>query len=264
MPWSCLPAAIQQVTDHRSLQAQSVWLAIHHTDAPRLPPVSFFVSSCRRRAPTERSNKCYHVWIEKKPRQIAGCLAEKMPEAESRCASRSLLSRPLRRRRHHHHSRRQQPPSPIYLKHVGVYVIPPTCTSIPAKRLGVEQPSFRPGHAPRTPAQFVSAAAARATVVSPTADFLLHPGLLFWEVGSDGGAESDEENARPRLPPQSGFTDRLGYKQGPLSSARLQPGEIHPGRLTEKKKKKLNNLCNGCVHIHAPPNSHPGILCHAF
>lgn len=214
------------------------------TQTLRLPPVSFFVSSCRRRAPTERSNKCYHVWIEKKPRQIAGCLAEKMPEAESRCASRSLLSRPLRRRRRHH-SRRQQPPSPIYLKHVGVYVIPQTCTSIPAKRLGVEQPSFRPGHAARTPAQFVSAAAARATVVSPTADFLLHllrsgatAGLLFWEVGSDSGAESDEENARPRLPPQSGFTDRLGYKQGPLSSARLQPGEIHPGRLTGKKKKK--------------------------
>lgn len=181
MPWSCLPAAIQQVTDHRSLQAQSVWLAIHHTDAPRLPPVSFFISSCRRRAPTERSNKCYHVWIEKKKKEEEAATdrrlfsRKKMPEAESRCASRSLLSRPLRRRRrHHHHSRRQQPPSPIYLKHVGVYVIPPTCTSIPAERLGVEQPLFRPGHAARTPAQFVSAAAARATVVSPTADFLLH------------------------------------------------------------------------------------------
>lgn len=37
LPWSCLTAVIQQVTRSPQSTAQSVWLAIHYTDAPCLP-----------------------------------------------------------------------------------------------------------------------------------------------------------------------------------------------------------------------------------
>lgn len=132
-----------------------------------------------------------------------------MPEADSRCTSRFLISPP------------PPPPSPpqpppIYLKHVGVYVIRWSCASIPA-----EQPSFRPGHAAWTQVQFVSAAA-RATVVSSTADFLLHLlrngatagcailGSWVWQAARRAMRSVPDSDCLP----SPGLNDRLGYKRG--------------------------------------------------